>query len=260
MSFIWERLKLGPEDWQKIYKSLFLLEIILKAGDPRCISSIRGNIYKIKSLQTFSLKLNSEKGSGIREKSKSICELIDNPEYLEEERAKTKEIRSKLSEASGGSKYGGISSSDYGHGFHSNYNYSKRSEDYGKKKERDAPKKPKETSHESDDDKNDYEKKRQRKKSDSAKRRERKPKKSEECKPVQTSPLFDLADFDQANPAAQDDDFGNFTGPSAPAPGWAQSTSIPWIQSVSTRTEPSGSISLGTSWEQPVQSKVCVCA
>lgn len=102
MQHIWERLKLGPEDWRKIYKSLCLLEIILKAGDQSCVSSIRGNIYKIKSFQTFSLKLDPSKGNGIREKSKIICEMIDNPERLEEERIKLKEIRSKLSGSSGG--------------------------------------------------------------------------------------------------------------------------------------------------------------
>jgi len=73
----------------------------LKAGDSRCVSLIRAKIYNIKRFQTFSLKLDSDKGSGIREKSKVICELIDNPELLEEEREKTREIRSKLSGHSG---------------------------------------------------------------------------------------------------------------------------------------------------------------
>jgi hypothetical protein len=101
MHHIWGRLKLGAEDWKKIYKSLYLLEIILKAGDPKCVSLIRGNIYNIKKFQTFSLKLDTDKGSGIREKSKIVCELVDNPELLEEEREKTREIRSKLTGHSG---------------------------------------------------------------------------------------------------------------------------------------------------------------
>jgi hypothetical protein len=70
----------------------------MKCGDPKCMTQIKSNSYKIKSLQSFSFKLvGVEKGIGIKEKAKQICELIDNPETLEEERNKTKAIRAKLS-------------------------------------------------------------------------------------------------------------------------------------------------------------------
>ena len=96
LNFIWERLKLEPEEWRKIFKSLHLLDIILKVGDPQCFSTIKGNIYKIKSFQSFTVKAGSEKGSGIREKAKVICDLLENPDMLEEERTKTRELRNKL--------------------------------------------------------------------------------------------------------------------------------------------------------------------
>ncbi len=122
-SHIWSRLKLEPEEWRKIYKALYLLDIILKAGDPKCVSIIKGNIYKIKSFQTFASKagVGAEKGNGIREKAKAICDLLENPELLDEERNKTKQLRNKLSgvAVSSGGKYGGISSSSYGGGYSS---------------------------------------------------------------------------------------------------------------------------------------------
>jgi len=97
MQHIWERLKLDQQEWRKIFKALHLLEIVIKAGDPQCITSIKGNIYKIKSFQSFTTKVGSEKSAGIREKAKTICELIEDPDKLEEEREKTKELRNKLS-------------------------------------------------------------------------------------------------------------------------------------------------------------------
>lgn len=55
-------------------------------------------MYKIKRLQSFSFKdKGGEKGSGVRDKVKSICELLENSELVAEERAKAQQIRTKLS-------------------------------------------------------------------------------------------------------------------------------------------------------------------
>jgi epsin len=100
MNHVWDRLKLEQQEWRKIFKALHLLEVILKVGDPQCISSVKGNIYKIKGLQSFTTKAGSDKSAGIREKAKIICELVEDPDRLEEEREKTREIRNKLSGSS----------------------------------------------------------------------------------------------------------------------------------------------------------------
>lgn len=93
---IWDRLKLNTDEWRKIYKALFLLEIILKVGDPKCVKAVSHNIYKVRSWQSIKFEAHPEKGRGIKEKSKAICELVDNKELLEEERMKMKDIRSKF--------------------------------------------------------------------------------------------------------------------------------------------------------------------
>lgn len=102
LGHIWDRLKLEAVEWKKIFKALQLLEFILKVGDPQCFSIIKGNIYKIKSFQSFTTKSTTAKSTGIREKAKLICDLLEDPEKLEEERERTRDIRNKLS---GGSSY-----------------------------------------------------------------------------------------------------------------------------------------------------------
>ncbi len=103
LSHIWHRLRLEPEEWRKIFKALCLLEIVLKCGDSGCVSQVLSNSYKIKVLQSFSsMHSGSDRGVGIREKAKAIGELLENPELLDEEREKTRQIRAKLS---GGSSY-----------------------------------------------------------------------------------------------------------------------------------------------------------
>eukprot|EP00826_Nyctotherus_ovalis_P002205 TRINITY_DN1041_c0_g1_i6.p2 TRINITY_DN1041_c0_g1~~TRINITY_DN1041_c0_g1_i6.p2 ORF type:complete len:176 (-),score=70.27 TRINITY_DN1041_c0_g1_i6:48-575(-) len=120
LSHIWDRLKLDSMEWRKIFKALQLLEIIMKVGDPQCFSSIKGNIYKIKSFQSFTTSAGTGKSSGIREKAKNICELLEDPDRLEEEREKTREVRNKLSGGSysSGGKYGGISNKGYRSEYH----------------------------------------------------------------------------------------------------------------------------------------------
>lgn len=74
-----------------------MLEFILKAGDPGCVSDIKSNSFKIKILEGFSYREEgSEKGNGICEKSSNINRLLNDPEMLDEEREKAKKIRGKV--------------------------------------------------------------------------------------------------------------------------------------------------------------------
>ena len=83
-------------EWRKIYKALYLLDIIIRSGDPECVAEIKSNSYKIKMMQGFSYREDGvEKGSGIKDKANSIEELLNNPELLAEEREKAKSVRGK---------------------------------------------------------------------------------------------------------------------------------------------------------------------
>jgi len=44
----------SPEKWRKILKNLFLIEHILRTGNPRFADDLKDEIYKIKHLFNFS--------------------------------------------------------------------------------------------------------------------------------------------------------------------------------------------------------------
>lgn len=241
LEFIWGRLKLEQEEWRKIYKSLYLLEIIMKVGAPSVINTIKSNIYKIKPFLNFTTKASTEKGAGIREKSKMICDLLDNPDLLEDEREKVRKLRSKLSGVSstGGGKYGGISSTNYSSYSSEDYSSYKRKpkkedeeEPRHEKKSKTKPKKE----NENEDEAEDYKKKSRSKKNAKAEDQEEKQEKTTVPEPKAPAPSVNLLDFDdipaQAPPPTtnniaelmpnlnieDENDFGNFASAPNPAP------------------------------------------
>ena len=55
-------------------------------------------MHKIKRMQSFSYRdKGTDKGNGVRDKAKAVCELLENSEQLAEERTKSQQIRTKLS-------------------------------------------------------------------------------------------------------------------------------------------------------------------
>ncbi len=52
------------EKWRKILKDLFLIEHILRTGNPRFADDLKDEIYKLKNLTNFSYyeSSNSDKG------------------------------------------------------------------------------------------------------------------------------------------------------------------------------------------------------
>ncbi|CAG9319292.1 unnamed protein product [Blepharisma stoltei] len=109
MRCTWEYLKSSPKEWRRIYKALNLAEYLLKFGSASCINEIRDEGFKIRLLQDFSYRENSEeRGTGIRDKCKYINQLIADHRFLDEEREKAKKLWNKFSG----------SSSDGGRGYH----------------------------------------------------------------------------------------------------------------------------------------------
>ena len=114
MSGIWKRLNESPRNWRIVYKTLTLLEFVVKNGNERCVDDARDHSYAIRSLTSF--KYSSEgvdHGANVREKAKHILELVSDRERVREERIKAKEYRAKMqgSGASGGFGGGGGRSS-----------------------------------------------------------------------------------------------------------------------------------------------------
>ena len=73
------------------------MEYLIKNGAPRCIQEIKDDMYKIRSLQDFNFSENgTDRGQGVRDRARSICELLSDPEKLQQEREFARKTRDKL--------------------------------------------------------------------------------------------------------------------------------------------------------------------
>jgi hypothetical protein len=100
---------------------LTLIEFLVKNGSERVIEACRDKQYKIRSLENFNFYEGTvDRGSGVREKSKQIVELLGSNEMIREEREKSKKLRDKFvgigNDGSRGSTGGGGGGNSYSGG------------------------------------------------------------------------------------------------------------------------------------------------
>jgi epsin len=97
MRHLWKKLNCPPKEWRRIYKTLHAMEYLIKNGAPRCIQEIKDDLYKIRSLQDFNFSENgTDRGQGVRDRARSICELLSDTEKLQQEREFARKTREKL--------------------------------------------------------------------------------------------------------------------------------------------------------------------
>ncbi|KAA8491897.1 Epsin-2 [Porphyridium purpureum] len=114
MGIVWQRLT--SRRWRCVYKGLELLKHLLFYGSARCLDEARDARYHIQALEGFRFidpRNGKDEGQNVRTKAKEVFELIENPKKLEEEREKSKALKSKIgiTPTSGSDYYSG--SSDY---------------------------------------------------------------------------------------------------------------------------------------------------
>ena len=98
MKHLWEKLTLKPKEWRRIAKSLHVMDYLVKNGAPRIIQDLKDDLYKIRAFQDFSHKENNVmQGTGLRDKSKQLCELLNDPKKIQDEREFAKQTREKFS-------------------------------------------------------------------------------------------------------------------------------------------------------------------
>ncbi|KAK9170875.1 ENTH domain protein [Cryptosporidium meleagridis] len=82
--------------WRRIFKTLVLVEYLLKNGIDRFVDDFKEYMYKVRHLQDFYYtEEGKDKGAGIREKSKYILNLMNDPVLLKSERKKARDNRGK---------------------------------------------------------------------------------------------------------------------------------------------------------------------
>lgn len=145
MSMLWKRmLQDNKTNWRRTYKSLLLLNYLVRNGSERVVTSSREHIYDLRSLEnyTFVDENGKDQGINVRHKVRELIDFIQDDDKLREERKKAKKNKDKYigmsSEAMGGMRYGGSGGGggDYG-GYRDSGSDSRRSEDRGYNEGRD---------------------------------------------------------------------------------------------------------------------------
>ncbi|KAK6033704.1 ENTH domain protein [Ostertagia ostertagi] len=117
MSIIWKRLNDSGKNWRHVYKSLVLLDFLIKCGNDKVSQQCRENIFTIETLKDFQhIEDNRDQGLNIREKAKQITALLTDEERLKNERTRFMLTRTKFRENSalGGSSERRIRRSETG--------------------------------------------------------------------------------------------------------------------------------------------------
>ncbi|KAL0276925.1 UNVERIFIED_CONTAM: hypothetical protein PYX00_004385 [Menopon gallinae] len=98
MSMLWKRmLQDNKTNWRRTYKSLLLLNYLIRNGSERVVSSSREHIYDLRLLEnyTFLDEYGKDQGINIRHKVKELIDFIQDDDRLRDERKKAKKNKDK---------------------------------------------------------------------------------------------------------------------------------------------------------------------
>ncbi|XP_066964301.1 telomere length regulation protein TEL2 homolog [Macrobrachium rosenbergii] len=108
MGMLWKRmLQDNRNAWRRTYKSLLLLNYLVRNGSERVVTSAREHIYDLRTLENFKFidEHGKDQGLNIRMKAKDLIDFIQDDNRLREERKKAKKNKDK---------YVGVSSDSLG--------------------------------------------------------------------------------------------------------------------------------------------------
>lgn len=113
MSMLWKRmLQDNKQHWRRTYKSLLLLNYLIRNGSERVVTSSREHIYDLRSLENYSHhdENGKDQGVNIRHKVRDLIDFIQDDDKLREERKKAKKNKDKyvgMSSDAMGMRFGG---------------------------------------------------------------------------------------------------------------------------------------------------------
>ncbi|XP_060100412.1 ENTH domain-containing protein 1 [Heteronotia binoei] len=101
MNMIWHRMNDRGKNWRHVYKSLTLLDYLLKNGSKKVIQHSQEGSYNIKMLMDFHHidEAGKDQGFYIREKSKQVIALLTDEQQLHNEREIARRTRQRTSYA-----------------------------------------------------------------------------------------------------------------------------------------------------------------
>ncbi|EGT58175.1 hypothetical protein CAEBREN_13681 [Caenorhabditis brenneri] len=87
MSIVWKRLNDSGNNWRHVYKSLVLLDSLIKCGHEKVAQQCRENVFTIEKLKDFRhVEDSRDQGLNIRDKAHQITSLLLDDERLINER------------------------------------------------------------------------------------------------------------------------------------------------------------------------------
>ncbi|XP_013083368.2 clathrin interactor 1-like isoform X2 [Biomphalaria glabrata] len=98
MGMLWKRmLHDNKKNWRRVYKSLILLNYLIKNGSERVVTSTREHIYDLRGLENYSFsdEQGKDQGLNVRHKVKELLDFIQDDDRLREERKKAKKTKDK---------------------------------------------------------------------------------------------------------------------------------------------------------------------
>jgi epsin len=114
---VWKRLNDHGKNWRHVYKSLVLLDHLIKYGNERVSQQCKENIFAIQTLKDFQyIEDQKDQGYNVREKAKQLVALLKDDERLRNERRKAQDARERYSrqamgiDSAGGVQYGRVAS------------------------------------------------------------------------------------------------------------------------------------------------------
>lgn len=111
MGMLWKQmLHDNRSSWRRTYKSLILLDYLVRNGSERVVTSSREHIYDLRTLEnyTFTDENGKDMGINVRHRAKQLIEFIQDDERLRDERKKAKKNKDKYIGVSADSMSGGF--------------------------------------------------------------------------------------------------------------------------------------------------------
>lgn len=99
MRMIWKRLNDHGKNWRHVYKSLVLLDYLIKNGNEKVAQQCKEHIVAIQTLKDFQhMEEQKDQGASVREKAKQLVNLLRDDERLKAERAKAFKARERFAQ------------------------------------------------------------------------------------------------------------------------------------------------------------------
>ncbi|KAJ5103852.1 hypothetical protein N7532_004381 [Penicillium argentinense] len=106
----------SAEEWRQIYKSLQLLEFLVKNGSERVVDDARSHMSLLRMLRQFHyIDMNGkDQGINVRNRSSELVKLLGDVDQIRAERKKARSNRNKFSGFEGGMNVSGMNSASSG--------------------------------------------------------------------------------------------------------------------------------------------------